>query len=863
MTDINIHASGVESRTDLATLKVSELQTLAAALGIAGASKLRKGDLVAAITNAQPGNADTSVAGSPESAAVVEASESPVAAEPVLPEPEAIVPEAVAPEAVAADGPISDTLEASAAAESPAATEAPVVADVAPTELGAPRRRASRRVTTAAPTSAPAVESKAPAAPIVTENAETSESGNAPQSSNGASAGRGRRSAVQHVNAAASEHAPLVPSDAEASPALDTSRLDAVLDAAIAAQDGAAETTDNAGAGNAGAPRNERQVRTPRLTRAQRAAQAARDAAAGIDGAPAVDRSRTESILPDLPIVGGSDADNSAEGSRFEAEGDEARETGEGRQNGRNRNRRDRNADRNADRNQAANGSAGADRAANDRNGTDRNGTERNGAERSNADRTNSDRLNNNQRGANNQRNQRDRNDRQDDASFDEQQLDELNDRQGQGQQNPNDRSARNRYRDRKRRGQGGLDDLEPEISEDDVLIPVAGILDILDNYAFVRTSGYLPGNSDVYVSLGQVKKYNLRKGDAVVGSIRQPREGDSNGRQKYNAIVKVESINGLPIEEAANRVEFSKLTPLYPQERLRLETEPGKLTQRIIDLVAPIGKGQRGLIVAPPKAGKTIVMQQIANAISTNNPEVHLMVVLVDERPEEVTDMQRTVKGEVIASTFDRPAEDHTIVAELAIERAKRLVELGHDVVVLLDSITRLGRAYNLAAPPSGRILSGGVDAAALYPPKRFFGAARNIENGGSLTIIASALVETGSKMDEVIFEEFKGTGNMELRLSRQLADKRIFPAVDVNASGTRREELLMGVDETKITWKLRRALAGLDQQQALEIVLGRLKDTTSNVEFLMQVQKSMPAAPATSHSNGHTTNHNGHKED
>jgi transcription termination factor Rho len=405
------------------------------------------------------------------------------------------------------------------------------------------------------------------------------------------------------------------------------------------------------------------------------------------------------------------------------------------------------------------------------------------------------------------------------------------------------DRSGRNRYRDRKR-GRGPLgDDFEPEITEDDVLIPVAGILDVLDNYAFVRTSGYLPGNNDVYVSLGQVKKYNLRKGDAVVGAIRQPRDGDnSQGRQKYNAIVRIDSINGLPIEDAANRVEFGKLTPLYPQERLRLETDSAKLSTRIIDLVSPIGKGQRGLIVSPPKAGKTLVLQAIANAIAKNNPEVHLMVVLVDERPEEVTDMQRTVKGEVIASTFDRPAEDHTTVAELAIERAKRLVELGHDVVVLLDSITRLGRAYNLAAPASGRILSGGVDSSALYPPKRFFGAARNIEEGGSLTIIATALVETGSKMDEVIFEEFKGTGNMELRLSRQLADKRIFPAVDVNASGTRREEMLMGVDETKVVWKLRRALAGLDQQQALEIVLGRLKETSTNVEFLMQVQKSMP---------------------
>jgi len=407
------------------------------------------------------------------------------------------------------------------------------------------------------------------------------------------------------------------------------------------------------------------------------------------------------------------------------------------------------------------------------------------------------------------------------------------------------ERSGRNRYRDRKR-GRGPLgDDFEPEITEDDVLIPVAGILDVLDNYAFVRTSGYLPGNNDVYVSLGQVKKYNLRKGDAVVGSIRQPREGDQGqGRQKYNAIVKIDSINGLSIEEAANRVEFGKLTPLYPKERLRLETESAKLSTRIIDLVAPIGKGQRGLIVSPPKAGKTLVLQAIANAIAKNNPEVHLMVVLVDERPEEVTDMQRTVKGEVIASTFDRPAEDHTTVAELAIERAKRLVELGHDVVVLLDSITRLGRAYNLTAPASGRILSGGVDSAALYPPKRFFGAARNIEEGGSLTIIATALVETGSKMDEVIFEEFKGTGNMELRLSRQLADKRIFPAVDINASGTRREEMLLGADEVKVTWKLRRALAGLDQQQALEIVLGKLRETQSNVEFLMQIQKSLPGA-------------------
>ncbi len=404
-------------------------------------------------------------------------------------------------------------------------------------------------------------------------------------------------------------------------------------------------------------------------------------------------------------------------------------------------------------------------------------------------------------------------------------------------------RNRRGRYRDRdRRRGPGSQDESEPEITEDDVLVPVAGILDVLENYAFLRTSGYLPGPNDVYVSLGQVKKYSLRKGDAVVGAIRQPREDVNNQRQKFNALVRVDSVNGQTLEEAANRVDFGKLTPLYPDTRLRLETDAKKLSTRIIDLVAPIGKGQRGLIVSPPKAGKTLVLQAIANAIATNNPEVHLMVVLVDERPEEVTDMQRTVKGEVIASTFDRPADDHTTVAELAIERAKRLVELGHDVVVLLDSITRLGRAYNLSAPASGRILSGGVDSSALYPPKRFFGAARNIENGGSLTILATALVETGSKMDEVIFEEFKGTGNMELRLSRQLADKRIFPAVDINASGTRREEMLMSPQETKIIWKLRRALAGLEQQQALELVLSRLKDTASNVEFLLKLEKSMP---------------------
>jgi len=403
-------------------------------------------------------------------------------------------------------------------------------------------------------------------------------------------------------------------------------------------------------------------------------------------------------------------------------------------------------------------------------------------------------------------------------------------------------RSRRSRRFRERNRGRGRGDRYEePVINEDDVLIPVAGILDILDNYAFVRTTGYLPGPNDVYVSLSQVRKYGLRKGDVITGAVRQPREGER--REKFNALVRLDTVNGMEPEQAKNRVEFSKLTPLYPQERLRLETEPGVLTTRIIDLVSPIGKGQRGLIVSPPKAGKTMVLQAIANAITKNNPECHLMVVLVDERPEEVTDMQRSVKGEVIHSTFDRPAEDHTTVAELAIERAKRLVELGHDVVVLLDSITRLGRAYNLAAPASGRILSGGVDSTALYPPKRFFGAARNIENGGSLTILATALVETGSRMDEVIFEEFKGTGNMELKLNRQLADKRIFPAVDVEASGTRKEEILMSPEELRIVWQLRRVLHALDTQQALELLIEKMKETKSNAEFLLQVQKTTVA--------------------
>ena len=433
-------------------------------------------------------------------------------------------------------------------------------------------------------------------------------------------------------------------------------------------------------------------------------------------------------------------------------------------------------------------------------------------------------------------RNKRDRSEKNERSEKNDQRFEKQNQNR---EERTSRRNKRDRYEKNDRRNRRGDSD-EPQVNEDDVLAPISGVLDILDNYAFVRTSGYLPGPNDVYVSLAQVKRYHMRKGDHILGAIRVPREGEQNSRQRFNALMKVEAINGQPVEEASSRREFSKLTPLYPKERLRLETTPKKLGTRVVDLVSPIGKGQRGLIVSPPKAGKTLMLQSIANAITANNPEVYLMMVLVDERPEEVTDMQRTVSGEVIASTFDRPAEDHTTVAELAIERAKRMVELGYDVVVLLDSMTRLGRAYNLAAPASGRILSGGVDSAALYPPKKFFGAARNIEEGGSLTILATALVETGSKMDEVIFEEFKGTGNMELRLSRQLADKRIFPAVDINASGTRREENLLSPDEVKIMWGLRRALAGMEPEQALNILTNQLRKTESNVEFLLTVQKN-----------------------
>ncbi|WP_122260976.1 transcription termination factor Rho [Ornithinimicrobium cerasi] len=515
------------------------------------------------------------------------------------------------------------------------------------------------------------------------------------------------------------------------------------------------------------------------------------------------------------------------------------------------------------------------DRQQNDRQQNDRQGRQddRQQGERRQDDRQQGDRQQNDRQGRQDDRQQGERGqgDRQQgDRQQGERRQDDRQNTQGQqndrqGYQDDDDseggrrrRRSRQRGRDRKRgrsTPMGGAPDQaapqEESYSEEDVLVPVGGVLDLLDSYAFIRTTGYLPGPTDIYVPIGIVKKFGLRKGDAVQGAIKAPKDGEDNqhtvsstgnrrDKGKFSALVRLDSVNGRSPDEARKRPDFSKLTPLYPQERLRLETDQKNLTTRVIDLVAPIGKGQRGLLVAPAKAGKTLILQALANAIVTNNPECHLMVVLVDERPEEVTDMERAVKGEVISSTFDRPAEDHTTVAELAIERAKRLVELGGDVVVLLDSITRLGRAYNLAAPASGRILSGGVDSAALYPPKRFFGAARNIEHGGSLTILATALVETGSKMDEVIFEEFKGTGNMELKLDRGLANRRIFPAVDVNSSGTRREEILMGSEELKVMWKLRRVLSALDQQAAVELLLDRLRKTKHNYEFLTQVQQT-----------------------
>ncbi|MFF0573575.1 transcription termination factor Rho [Streptosporangium saharense] len=598
--------------------------------------------------------------------------------------------------------------------------------------------------------------------------------------------------------------------------------------APVAAKEAPAAPAPTAAPAPVAEPVAERPARSRReRSRTAAAPVAAEPVAEQAQPAPVAQQAPAPAAVAAEPVAAAPIVEQQAEPVQAETRperGESRRERGDRRRNGdrgergeRGNDRRERGESRSDQR--AADAGQNRGERSNDRS-NDR-GNDR-GNDRSN-DRGNDRGERSNDRGDRNDRNQQNRGPQ------------DRNDQHGIGDDDDR-RGRRGRFRERNRRGRDRFDSNEPVVGDDDVLIPIAGILDILDNYAFVRTSGYLPGANDVYVSLAQIRRNGLRKGDVITGAVRQPRDGER--REKFNALVRLDTVNGMDPEQARQRPDFNKLIPLYPQERLRLETEPNILTTRIIDLVAPIGKGQRGLIVSPPKAGKTMVLQAIANAITRNNPECHLMVVLVDERPEEVTDMQRSVKGEVIHSTFDRPAEDHTTVAELAIERAKRLVELGHDVVVLLDSITRLGRAYNLAAPASGRILSGGVDSTALYPPKRFFGAARNIENGGSLTILATALVETGSKMDEVIFEEFKGTGNLELKLNRQLADKRIFPAVDVDASGTRKEEILLGKDELQIIWKLRRVLHALDMQQALELLLEKMKETKSNAEFLLQVR-------------------------
>ncbi len=745
----------------LAGLKLAQLQVLAGQLGITGGSRMRKGDLVDAISAHQRGSA---VADRPARGAKMSNNSAGAASAPV---------------------------------ES-ASTE------VAPAKT-APAKRGSRRASAAE--SAPASETAAVETTAANSNAADTAAAETSAADTNERPTRGRRTRR------ASSSDGVVTTGSQETPAQET---------VPARETAAVEPSETAAAGENDGD-NRRQPRT-RNRRAQ--------------GGGRAQDSGNENAATQAPEV---EQVEDAGTEQSQAEGAE-----NGERNGRNpRNQRNDRNQRNERNNGGSNNGAGNNAAANS--GANNSGAGNTASGNSAGSNTANNANNDDEDGSRNNRNRRNRRDRNSNDSNDRNGSNDRNDRSGGNSRNDrNDRNDRFRDRNERRRGRNQSPDFDDtEVTEDDVLLPVAGILDILENYAFVRTSGYLPGSNDVYVSLNQVKKYNLRKGDAVVGAIRAPREGEDrsqgqSARQKFNALVRVTSVNGKNPDELKNRVEFAKLVPLYPSERLRLETDPKKVGPRVIDLVAPIGKGQRGLIVSPPKAGKTLILQAIANAITINNPEVHLMMVLVDERPEEVTDMQRTVKGEVIASTFDRPADDHTQVAELSIERAKRLVEMGMDVVVLLDSMTRLGRAYNNSAPSSGRILSGGVDSAALYPPKRFFGAARNIENGGSLTILATALVETGSKADEVIFEEFKGTGNMELRLSRQLADKRIFPAVDVNASGTRREENLLSPEEVKIMWRLRRVLSGLEMQQSLELLTSKIRETQSNVEFLMQIQKT-----------------------
>ncbi len=731
MTDTELISAPETSRrrAGLSGMVLTELRSLAGELGIKSISGMRKGDLIAAISERQSGATSAKSAKSD-------------------------VPKSDAPKS---DAPKSDAPKSDAPKSRRAAASTPAV------EAG------------------PAVTA-APAPEVPTADAASTQSGDAadaaPETGRRA---RGRRAAGRR--AGAPDQLPLDDSDNAAG-----SETAATASATDTASSEKQDEGDNA------APER------PRRSRGDRNRQ---------DGS---DREQRDAD---------GNRDNAARdnGSRNQGDRDAATRENGNRDNG-NRNQNDRNQ---GDRNQG-------DRDNSNRDNGGRNQSDRNGRNRNQGDGRNDNRND----GRNEDRNNGPRDNR-----------DNNQDDEGEGR----GRRGR-RFRERRRgrdRGEGndggGGRERDTEIREDDVLQPVAGILDVLDNYAFVRTSGYLAGPNDVYVSMNLVRKNGLRRGDAVTGAVRVAREGEQSGqRQKFNPLVRLDTVNGGEVEAARKRPEFGKLTPLYPNQRLRLETQQNILTTRIIDLVMPIGKGQRALIVSPPKAGKTSVLQAIANAIAINNPECYLMVILVDERPEEVTDMQRSVKGEVIASTFDRPPGDHTAVAELAIERAKRLVEAGQDVVVLLDSITRLGRAYNNSSPASGRILSGGVDSTALYPPKRFLGAARNIEHGGSLTIIATAMVETGSTGDTVIFEEFKGTGNAELKLDRKIAERRVFPAVDINPSSTRHDELLLAPDEAAVVHKLRRVLSGLDSHQAIDLLVDRLKKSKNNLEFLMEVSKTAP---------------------
>ena len=593
-----------------------------------------------------------------------------------------------------------------------------------------------------------------------------------------------------------------------AAPAAQAAQAEPAAEAEKTEQAASAETQDAAPA----AEKTERPQRTRRATRTTRASQEKAE--------PAAEQPATEQAEKSEQTEQPQQAEQ-AEQSRDSGDSGESRDSGDTADSSEEPRYESRSAARRARRNRARHGQ----REQEQQSGSEQERGQR--QDRQEQDQQDSDRDSGQQQGQQQGRNQR-----------------------GQRNQDQEGEGRRGRRSRRNRRGRGGdQQDHQNDQQHDSAdLQDVAGILDIVDNnVAFVRTTGYHASPADVFVQNQLIRRSGLRAGDAVTGKVRMgaaQTHGQGRNRQKYNQLVSVDTVNGLSVDEARNRPEFSKLTPLYPNQRLRLETDPKILTTRVIDLIMPFGKGQRALIVSPPKAGKTTIMQNIANAISTNNPECHLMVVLVDERPEEVTDMQRSVHGEVIASTFDRPPSEHTAVAELAIERAKRLVEQGKDVVVLLDSITRLGRAYNNSSPASGRILSGGVDSNALYPPKRFLGAARNIENGGSLTIIATAMVETGSAGDTVIFEEFKGTGNAELKLDRRISERRVFPAVDVNPSGTRKDELLLAPEEARIMHKLRRILSALDPQQAIDQLIKQLKKTKSNGEFLMQVASSAPMA-------------------